>query len=233
MPLSFSACCTAFTCSALPPRAMRPLPDLPADFISEPDFMSELDFMSVLDFVSVLDFMSVLEEPAPVPEPEALEPLDVEGLADGVDVAPEPALFFMSLSVPLVAPGALPVPAPDVLLAAPLLAPEPLAPPAPEPLPPCAKAVAATMTPATVSASALVQIFIEVLLQECESSSRTRVVPGQGMEQPRCHAPVTPAHQPACRRSATGFRISCSAVGGASARAMRGSVTGRPSRAER
>jgi hypothetical protein len=82
---------------------------------------------------------------------------------------PEPTdLSLVSLLVPLVAPGPLLPPA--LLLAAPLLGPDPLEPLAPlEPPLPCAKAVAAIRAPVTVSASALVQIFIEVLLQECES----------------------------------------------------------------
>ena len=83
--MSFSACCTAFTCSALPPAAP---PDLPL-FIAEPD-LSLLDFMSLLEPDDIVpevlpapDFMSVDDEPAPVPDVLLLLP--VLGLAAGDD----------------------------------------------------------------------------------------------------------------------------------------------------
>jgi hypothetical protein len=107
-------------------------------------------------------FMSVADEPAPVPDPVAGDlPVvpDVVppalGLADG--------WVLVLVSVP-VADGELPVllppvvaPAPDVdPPAAPL--PEPLVPPAP-----WASADVASIAPATVSASALIHVFIAVL----------------------------------------------------------------------
>jgi hypothetical protein len=111
------------------------------------------------DFMSVPDFVSVAEEPAPVPDPVAGDVADglPLGLADG-DVLLEGDVL---LSVPgLVAPPVLGLPlvapAPDV---DPL--PEPLAPPAP---PLWANADVASIAPATVSASALIHVFIAVLL---------------------------------------------------------------------
>jgi len=86
--LSFSACWTAFTCSAFPPAAAEP-PDLPL-FIAEPDFMSLLEPEDIEPDVLPApdDFVSVEDEPAPelVAGEELDEPLlPVCGLADGDD----------------------------------------------------------------------------------------------------------------------------------------------------
>jgi hypothetical protein len=171
------------------------------------------------------DFMSDEDEPAPVPElvagdePDVLllpvcglaagedDDLPELGLADGDLVSlPVDDGVLVSLLEPL-PPVALPVaPAPDEEPAA-----EPLA---PLPLPLWANADVASIAPATVSAKALIHVFITVLLLLLVLLNVVR----------------RPA-QLAWRRSAT-FRTSCSA-GGASTRASRGSVTGRPSRAER
>jgi hypothetical protein len=175
----------------LPPAAAPP--DLPL-FIAEPDF------------VSLLDFMSVDDEPAPVPDPVVADVPDVLvlGLAEGAFV-----------SVPFVLPGVFvsalePLPPEDVPVA-PAPDDEPLAGPLALPAPPLwANADVASIAPATVSAKALIHVFITVLLMLL------------------CCCP-SPA-QLAWRRSAT-FRTS--SAGGASTRASRGSVTGRPSRAER
>jgi hypothetical protein len=219
--LSFSACWTAFTCSA-PPAA--DLPDLPF-FIAEPDFMSPLDEPediepALLPEPAAPGFMSVEDEPAPVPElvagdePDVLLPVcglaagedDELGLADGAFVSlPVLAGVFVSLLEPL-PPVEVPVaPAPDEEPVA-----EPLAPLAP---PLWANADVASIAPATVSAKALIHVFITILLLLLVLNVVRRRA------------------QLAWRRSAT-FRTSCSA-GGASTRASRGSVTGRPSRAER
>src|SRR5687768_9647489 len=161
-------------------------------------------------------FMSVEDEPAPVPElvagdePDVLLPVcglaagedDELGLADGAFVSlPVLAGVFVSLLEPL-PPVA---PAPDEEPVA-----EPLAPLAP---PLWANADVASIAPATVSAKALIHVFITILLLLLVLNVVRRRA------------------QLAWRRSAT-FRTSCSA-GGASTRASRGSVTGRPSRAER
>ena len=171
------------------------------------------------------DFMSVEDEPAPVPElvagdePDVLLPVcglaageddfvsvPELGLADGAFVSlPVVAGVFVSLLEPL-PPVEVPVaPAPDEEPVA-----EPLAPLAP---PLWANADVASIAPATVSAKALIHVFITVLLLLLVLNVVRRRA------------------QLAWRRSAT-FRTSCSA-GGASTRASRGSVTGRPSRAER
>ena len=115
------------------------------------------DFVSVL--AAPLDFVSDADDPAPVPDPVAgdVEVPLVLGLAEG-DVLLEGEVL---LSVPgLVVPPELGLPlvapAPDV---DPL--PEPLAPPAP---PLWANADVASIAPARVSASALIHVFITVLL---------------------------------------------------------------------
>jgi hypothetical protein len=129
-------------------------------FIVELDFMSELaapddDVPDVLPLAPVLDFMSVDDEPAPVPDPVAGDVADVAPLLEGEVLLSVPGL--VDPLPPLVAP------APDVdPLAAPL--PEPLAPPAP---PLWANADVASIAPATVSASALIHVFITVLLMLC------------------------------------------------------------------
>ena len=117
------------------------------------------------------DFMSVEEEPAPVPElvagdePDVLLPVcglaagedDELGLADGAFVSlPVLAGVFVSLLEPL-PPVEVPVaPAPDEEPVA-----EPLAPLAP---PLWANADVASIAPATVSAKALIHVFITILL---------------------------------------------------------------------
>ena len=138
------------------------------------------------------------------------------GLADGVVVLPvaeplvEPVADGDFVSLP-VADGELPLLSGPV--EPPVAAPdEPLG--LPDPLGPCASAGAATNASVTASANAPVNVFIT--LPPCCCGVRG--------------FPRRP--QPAWRRSATGFRKSCSA-GGASTRAILGSVTGRPSRAER
>jgi hypothetical protein len=197
--LSFSACWTAFTCSA-PPAA--DLPDLPF-FIAEPDFMSLLEEPDdiepeLLPEPAAPDFMSVEDEPAPVPElvagdePDVLL-LPVCGLAAGddddlsvlVEVAPDapvepdaPDDFVSVLELGL-ADGAfvsLPVVAGDfVSLLEPLppvelpVAPAPDEEPVAEPLAPLApplwaNADVASIAPATVSAKALIHVFITILL---------------------------------------------------------------------
>jgi hypothetical protein len=214
--------------------------------MSLPDFMSLLDEPEdiepeLLPEPAAPDFMSVEDEPAPVPElvagdePDVLllpvcglaagedddlsVLLEVEpdapddfvsvlelGLADGAFVSlPVLAGVFVSLLEPL-PPVEVPVaPAPDEEPVA-----EPLAPLAP---PLWANADVASIAPATVSAKALIHVFITILLLLLVLNVVRRRA------------------QLAWRRSAT-FRTSCSA-GGASTRASRGSVTGRPSRAER
>jgi hypothetical protein len=200
----------AFTCSVLPPIALRP--ERPRE--AEPDFMSP-PVLEEPDIVpDVLLELSLEDDPAPVlelaagDEPVLLVLLDGElPLLDVLDVS-------LLLPVEL---GLLPLPPP--VLGLPLLAPapddDPLAAPLPEPLPLpaplCANADVVSIAPATVSASALIHVFITVLLMAVNG------------------CPTPP--QLAWRRSAT-FRRSCSA-GGASTRASRGNVTGRPSRAER
>src|SRR6267378_3675104 len=82
----------------------------------------------------------------------------------------------------------------------------------PAPVCPCASAGAAANARATPSANAPIHAFI--VLASC------------------CCVGFPRRLQLAWRRSATGLRKSCSA-GGASIRAILGSVTGRPSRAER
>lgn len=170
--------------------------------------------------------MSLLDEPEDI-EPEVLdpaaagadddEPVELEapgdfvsvlelGLAEGdfVLLLPVVAGVFVSVLEPL-PPVELPV--------VPVLDDEPVAEPlAPLALPLWAKADVASIAPATVSAKALIHVFITVLLPRLSNVVRRRA-------------------QLAWRRSAT-LRASCSA-GGASTRASRGSVTGRPSRAER
>jgi hypothetical protein len=161
--------------------------------------------------MSLPDFMSLLDEPdvllLPVCGLAAGEDDDLLelGLADGAFVSlPVLAGVFVSLLEPL-PPVEPPVaPAPDEEPVA-----EPLAPLAP---PLWANADVASIAPATVSAKALIHVFITILLLLLLNVVRRRA-------------------QLAWRRSAT-FRTSCSA-GGASTRASRGSVTGRPSRAER
>jgi len=152
--LSFSACWTAFTCSALPPAAAPP--DLPL-FIAEPDFMSLLDFMSV-DLVSLLDELEGIE-PDVLPAPGFVS---VDGLADGAFVSvpflslPVVAGVFVSALEPL-PPVELPL--------APALDPEPLAEPLGPLAPPLwANADVASIAPATVSAKALIHVFITTVL---------------------------------------------------------------------
>ena len=174
--MSFSACCTAFTCSALPPAA-RP-DDLPL-FISllEPDDI-------VPEVLPAPDFMSAEDEPAPVPD---VLLLPVCGLAAGdedfcwlpLEVEPDAPDDFVSVlglaagalvSVPFVSAPVLAgvlvsalEPLPPVL--APALDPEPLAAPLAPLAPPLwANADVASMAPATVSAKALIHVFITVLL---------------------------------------------------------------------
>jgi hypothetical protein len=119
--------------------------------------------------MSLPDFMSLAEEPAPVPDPvagdvpEVLLPLPL-GLAEGVLLFVSVLLDGVLVSVlePLPPVGLPPLLAPapdDDPLAAPL--PEPVAPPAP---PLWANADVASIAPATVSASALIHVFISVLL---------------------------------------------------------------------
>jgi hypothetical protein len=148
----------------LPPIALRP--DRPLRAV-EPDFMS-LPVLEEPDIVpeepDVLLDVSV-DDPAPLPELVAgEEPVLVlaDGelpLLDGLDV----------LLLPLVL-GLLPLPPP--VLGLPLLTPapddDPLAAPLPElpalPDPLWANAGVASIAPATVSASALIHVFITVLL---------------------------------------------------------------------
>jgi hypothetical protein len=140
------------------------------------DFVSLLDFMSLLEEPDpALDFMSV-EDELPPAAGELLEP-PVAVLADGDDDEDEPELVlelgladdFLSapfVSAPVLA-GVLvsalePLP-PDVA-PAPALDEEPLPellPPAP---PPWANADVASIAPATVSAKALIHVFITAVL---------------------------------------------------------------------
>jgi hypothetical protein len=162
------------------------------DFMSLLD-LSLLDFISllVLPEPAAPDFMSVEDEPAPAPElvagdePDVLLLLPVFGLAAGEDdlsvlleVEPDAPDDFVSVlelgladgdfvSVP-VDDGVLvsllePLPPELPVAAAPLDEPaaEPLA---PLPLPLWANADVASIAPATVSAKALIHVFITVLL---------------------------------------------------------------------
>jgi hypothetical protein len=100
-------------------------------------------------------FMSLADEPAPVPE---LVAADEPPLVDGdADVLPD-LLLFVSVLAPLPADGLLVAPAPDDVPVALL----PDAPPEADPL--CANADVASIAPPTVSASALIHVFITVLL---------------------------------------------------------------------
>ena len=114
--------------------------------------------------MSLLDFMSVEDEPAPVPEPVVADEPEVLvlGLADGAFVS----VPFVSLPVVAgVFVSALePLPPVDVPLA-PALDDEPLAGPLALPAPPLwANADVASIAPATVSAKALIHVFITILL---------------------------------------------------------------------
>jgi hypothetical protein len=152
--LSFSACWTAFTCSVLPPIALRW--DRPPR-AAEPDFMSlpVLDEPDIVpDEPDVLLEVSLADEPAPVPElvagdePVLLVLLDGElPLLDGLDV---PVLLLP----------------PPVELGLLLLAPAPDDDPALPALPLWANAGVTSIAPATVSASALIHVFIAVLLTD-------------------------------------------------------------------
>jgi hypothetical protein len=110
--------------------------------LDEPDVVPEVE-PAVLPEP---DFMSVDDEPAPVPDPvagELAEPL-VLPLAEGDDDAPlDGELPLLSV---LLAPALDPDPPPD-----------PLAAPAP---PLWANAVVASIAPATVSAKALIHVFM-------------------------------------------------------------------------
>lgn len=178
-----------------------PVPELVAG--DEPDVL----LLPVCGLAAGADDLSVLLEVAPEPDaPDDFVSVLELGLADGAFVSlPVLAGVFVSLLEPL-PPVEVPVaPAPDEEPVA-----EPLAPLAP---PLWANADVASIAPATVSAKALIHVFITILLLLLVLNVVRRRA------------------QLAWRRSAT-FRTSCSA-GGASTRASRGSVTGRPSRAER
>ncbi|HEY7519150.1 MAG TPA: hypothetical protein VIE36_12730 [Methylomirabilota bacterium] len=100
--------------------------------------------------MSLPDFMSVADEPAPVPD---VLPLPVLGLAAGAFVS-----FVLLPVVPGVLVSAL-EPLPPVL--APALDDDPLAAPLDPLAPPLwANADVASMAPATVSAKALIHVFI-------------------------------------------------------------------------
>jgi len=111
------------------------------------------------------DFMSLDEVPDVAPEPEA--PVEVElpapvpelvlGLAEDAPLFVSLLELFVSVLEPLPPDGLLVAPAPDDDPAAPL--PEPLVAP-----PLWANAEVASMAPATVSAKALIHVFITVLL---------------------------------------------------------------------
>jgi hypothetical protein len=180
--------------------------DLVSDFV-----VSDADDL-VSDFI-VSDDVEVEPLVDPVADGDDVLPL-LDPLADGDDVLLLESLVdggLVLVSVP-VADGELPVPPP--LMPVPPALPDELPALLPEPLGPCASAGAAANARATATANAPVNVFIAV--SPC-------YVIGLGF----------PAgHQLAWRRSATGLRKSCSA-GGASTRAILGSVTGRPSRAER
>ena len=120
--------------------------------------------------MSQLDFASVEDEPAPVPDPVAADVPDVLvlGLADGAFVS-LPGLadgaFVVLPGLAGVFVSALePLPPEDVPLA-PALDGEPLAGPLALPAPPLwANADVASIAPATVSAKALIHVFITILL---------------------------------------------------------------------
>jgi hypothetical protein len=104
-----------------------------------------------------VDFVSVADEPAPVPDPVAGDVAVLPGLADG-------EVLLVSLLDGLL--DSVPEPPPEVeppVAAGPDADPAPL--PLPLPVPPlCANADVASIAPATVSASALIHVFITVLL---------------------------------------------------------------------
>jgi hypothetical protein len=160
--------------------------------MSLPDFMSLLDEPEDIEPEVLLepaapDFMSAEDEPAPVPElvagdePDVLL-LPVCGLAAGDEVEPDVPDDLVSVLVLGLADGAFvslpvlagvfvsvlePLPPVDVPLA-PALDDEPVADPlAPLAPPPWANADVASIAPATVSAKALIHVFITVLLLLC------------------------------------------------------------------
>jgi hypothetical protein len=161
----------AFTCSAFPPPAI--LPDLPP-FMAEPDFISLLEPEDIEpDVLPEPEPEDIEPELLPAPEPDDIEPdvlpepdAPVPELVAGLELGLADDGDFVSL--PVVA-GVLvsalePLP-PVELPVAPALdeepAPEPLAPLAP---PLWANADVASIAPATVSAKALIHVFITVLL---------------------------------------------------------------------
>jgi hypothetical protein len=215
------------------------LPDLP--FFIAPDFMSPLDEPediepALLPEPAAPDFMSVEDEPAPVPElvagdePDVLLPvcglaagedddlsvlLEVEpdapddfvsvlelGLADGAFVSlPVLAGVFVSLLEPL-PPVA---PAPDEEPVA-----EPLAPLAP---PLWANADVASIAPATVSAKALIHVFITILLLLLFE------LPGAELSSPGVGPP--PSARPALRGALRHARVEATSPDGRRARSDR------------
>jgi len=171
------------------------------------------------------DFMSVEDEPAPVPElvagdePDVLLPVcglaageddfvsvPELGLADGAFVSlPVVAGVFVSLLEPL-PPVEVPVaPAPDEEPVA-----EPLAPLAP---PLWANADVASIAPATVSAKALIHVFITILLLLLFE------LPGAELSSPGVGPP--PSARPALRGALRHARVEATSPDGRRARSDR------------